>query len=130
MESKNLLIYILYYRLNSKLKYRSLIKEKNNLTNKKEFSDYFYEEKQKINSLLKIFAENNFYFDHKKYENLIKDILPKQNFPYVHYCLEEYVKIQSDFDVWKNDYINNKVRDYPIINISPPSENIDGIEIK
>ena len=125
-----LLIYILYYRLNSKLKYRSLIKEKNNLANKKEFSEYFYEEKQKINSLLKIFAENNFYFDHKKYENLIKDILPKQNFPYVHYCLEEYVKIQSDFDVWKNDYINNKVRDYPIINISPPSENIDGIEIK
>ena len=125
-----LLIYILYYRLNSKLKYRSLIKEKNNLANKKEFSEYFYEEKQKINSLLKIFVENNLYFDHKKYENLIKDILPKQYFPYVHYCLEEYVKIQSDFDIWKNDYINNKVRDYPIINISPPSENIDGIEIK
>ena len=111
--------YILNYRLNKKIKFDELIKDKNISNENRTFSDIFSEERIKINSLIKAYKNNNNNFEYKDNINLIKGLVEEKDYILIGQCIEEYIATENNFNEWKNDFISGKIKDYPILTMVP-----------
>ena len=110
--------YILSYRLNKIIKFEEIIKDKNISNEHRTFSDVFAEERIKINSLINVYKKNN-NFEYKDNINLIKGLVEEKDYILIGQCIEEFIETEKNFVEWKNEFINGKIKDYPILTMVP-----------
>ena len=118
--------FILFYRLNFKIKISEIILNDDKNNNKKNFSDIFNEEKEIVNNFIKIYSNKNFFdINDPKNKNLLEKYVNKENYVYVNESLENYLQVKNEFEKWKAKKEKYKDLEYPSLILSPINLDID-----
>ena len=121
----NFFHFILFYRLNYKIKISEILISDNN-NNKKLFSDIFNEEIEIVNNFIKIYSIKNFFdVNDSKNKILLEKYVNKENYVYVNESIENYLQVKNEFEKWKSKKEQYNDLEYPLLILSPINLDID-----